>query len=699
MLLGGCMETRTPSTESIAASAPVLPRAHPGYVQWLRKQSLLEQAQTYTAAVADTPLQWGLPEQPDRTARLLQAASVWLHVEPRSLRAGSAAFTALSSPALLAQLHSAGVEGLFFSPTAENGALWHERPTDGRDEISFHFSPESGTDKALQTLTASAEAAGIRTGGGVLPLATGIGPDFFLAARHARDFAGLYMMVEIPRSLWKFLPDASDFLDIRLPDAALLERLYRAELLPPLPQAEGTAHDPQAAPAAAGWAITGPVSGTDGAERRWLYRWQGNILRPVLHWANPTGRAAALFSAALIRHTGMLRQTLTAVDAAPMFTFARTFSPNQFTMSDAAAFCNAVARENRKYGGWTLLDTDVPPALLPAAQATGVDFVRDSAVTPAALLAMLTGDSTPLTAALAEQLRAGIKQSRLARIMPDSGGMRLPLADSAWEDRIPALAHWRAQQLVAGGSLRASGVTAAALSMGLSPEETVRAENMPRLLRRHTLLTAFCAGLPGLFVPQGADLRGAVNIVPPTESRTDGQLPLAQTAPWQPEGDTDMRAQHGAASRSVPEQKEGIAKAADTRHTLCYPPLSSQLKEPESYASHLLRLAETRRRLGIAEAVLTDVPSTPAGCAAALLRLPDGKRLLLAANFSQEKRTLSLPLPADDAVVVYGRTAALHAGGHLSLTLDADDCVFVLLDGRKSATVNGNIANRSQRRP
>ncbi|MDE8731452.1 hypothetical protein PZH39_17455, partial [Desulfovibrio desulfuricans] len=62
-----------------------------------------------------------------------------------------------------------------------------------------------------------------------------------------------------------------------------------------------------------GWAVTGEVRGADGQVWRWVYRYSGNALRPVLLWQGPSGQARRVFSASVIQHTGLQQQTLAGI--------------------------------------------------------------------------------------------------------------------------------------------------------------------------------------------------------------------------------------------------------------------------------------------------------------------------------------------------------------------------------------------------
>ena len=227
----------------------------------------------------------------------------------------------------------------------------------------------------------------IQMGGELPPAATGLGPDFILQARRAARFDGIYAMIAVPQKDWDLLPrlpDEWECLPLR-PEA--VAQLAQRGLLP-----DALVRDslPWATPG--GWAATGEVRGADGRIRRWVYRYSGDALRPVLLWQDPSGQARRIFSAAIIRHTGLQQQTLTGLrlealmgldvpaGAAEDAAAAQAAHPGA---GDAARFArltpgldalDEAAREVHRYGGWAMQDDVLPPSLTPVVLAGARGF-------------------------------------------------------------------------------------------------------------------------------------------------------------------------------------------------------------------------------------------------------------------------------------------------------------------------------------
>ncbi|MCI7508087.1 MAG: hypothetical protein MSA67_10980, partial [Desulfovibrio piger] len=183
-------------------------RADPGYIQWLERQSMLGNADELAAEVSGSERLWGNSGSNDRLPLLLDAAPCWLEVNPHTLRGKAPAMQSLARSGTLEAFRRMGFSGLYLSPSQEQGALWHNqlRPDFGTGTTSLAFDARSGDDEQFARLNARAATSGFQLGGSLPPAATGLGPDFFLQARHASRFSGLYAMMEAPASLWGTLP-------------------------------------------------------------------------------------------------------------------------------------------------------------------------------------------------------------------------------------------------------------------------------------------------------------------------------------------------------------------------------------------------------------------------------------------------------------------------------------------------------------
>src|SRR5439155_4954041 len=85
--------------------------------------------------------------------------------------------------------------------TGAAGNGWEFTPTlDGWfDRISIDLDPALGTKGEYARLVEAAAARKGSVAGDLVPLHTGLGPDFRLALRAYRDYPGMYTMIEVRR--------------------------------------------------------------------------------------------------------------------------------------------------------------------------------------------------------------------------------------------------------------------------------------------------------------------------------------------------------------------------------------------------------------------------------------------------------------------------------------------------------------------
>lgn len=679
-----------PASGATAAQAASngLPRADPGYLQWLERQSMLGAAPELTAQVSGTERIWRNSSTARRLPVLLGAAPNWFALNPYTVSTGQPVFRALAGGAGAGfpdALPQAGLNGLFVSPTGERGDLWnkHNQSSPGGENVaSLRFDPALGSDADFEKLAQRLEPLQIQMGGELPPAATGLGPDFILQARRAARFDGIYAMIAVPQKDWDLLPrlpDEWECLPLR-PEA--VAQLAQRGLLP-----DALVRDslPWATPG--GWAATGEVRGADGRIRRWVYRYSGDALRPVLLWQDPSGQARRIFSAAIIRHTGLQQQTLaglrlealmgldvpagSAEDAAA----AQAAHPGG---GDAARFArltpgldalDEAAREVHRYGGWAMQDDVLPPSLTPVVLAGAVDFSRDSITPAAAAYALLSGDAAPLAALLRASQASGVDQSRLARGLHDWQAVDWrPLLDLPQGRELIRKAQRLAGAPPEAMQLWTTPASLAARALGLKTAEASASAadgsgKSAALREACLLLLGWRVGLPGLSFVSPQDLSGALDL-----SRSTADLPasLGLTPLW------------GG-------NPGGVAPDAPS----AFGALEQQWADRQSFLHSMARLLRARRDAGLAEGKLLAVFSGPPGCVAVLSALPSGGCWLLAANFSAEKRIFPLALPAGitartvrDIGGGQDLSSALTRNGHgLELELDGRHSRHVLLDG------------------
>ncbi len=623
-----------------------LPRADPGYLQWLERQSMLGEAPELAAQVSGTERLWHNSGEAVRVPVLLRAAPNWLSLDAHSLAASGPLFRALVSARLPAKLPALGFEGLFLAPVGERADIWTaESATDAgsgpgasRARGVASFTPDAawGGAEDFDRLAQGAEEAGVQLGGELPPAATGLGPDFILQARQAPRFGGIYAMISVPREAWVDLPEAKSEWDCRALDATAVARLAERGLLPP-----ELLRDRLDWAAPSGWAATGEVRGVDGQARRWVYRHGPDPLLPVLHWQDPTGRARRIVSAASIRQVGLDGQTLTGLrfeallglDVPPEGRGASP-APERAALAPGLGALDEAAREIHRYGGWALQADALPAALAPLILAGPVDFNRDAATPRATAEALLTGDAAPLASALRASLDAGIAQSRCARGPVGEGGV----GPDAKGETPAALA------------LRALGLDA---RLPASPGEK-------RALREACLfLLGWRIGLPGLafFSPQ--ELAGAI-----APAGAEGLTPL-----W-----------------DVAQGRPGSAPPL----SLAFGPLAGQEADASSFLRAVSGLLLARKASGLALGELVAVSGGRDGWLAALSALPGGGLWLTVGNASPTRRSLTVPLPRAAASARDAAGAAdmgglapprLTAGGRsVEVELDGRQCRHVLLE-------------------
>lgn len=675
-----------PASGATAAQAASngLPRADPGYLQWLERQSMLGAAPELTAQVSGTERIWRNSSTARRLPVLLGAAPNWFALNPYAVSTGRPVFRALAGGAGAGfpdALPQAGLNGLFVSPTGERGDIWnkHNQPSPGGENVaSLRFDPALGSDADFEKLAQRLEPLQIQLGGELPPAATGLGPDFILQARRAARFDGIYAMIAVPRKDWDLLPrlpDEWECLPLR-PEA--VAQLARRGLLP-----DALVRDslPWATPG--GWAATGEVRGADGQIRRWVYRYSGDALRPVLLWQDPSGQARRIFSAAIIRHTGLQQQTLTGLRLeALMGLDVPAGAAEDAATAQAARFArltpgldalDEAAREVHRYGGWAMQDDVLPPSLTPVVLAGAVDFSRDSITPAAAAYALLSGDAAPLAALLRASQASGVDQSRLARGLHDWRAVDWrPLLDLPQGRELIRKAQRLAGAPPEAMRLWTTPASLAARALGLKPAEASASAadgngKNAALREACLLLLGWRVGLPGLSFVSPQDLSGALDL---PRSTADLPASLGLTPLW------------GDNPGNVGQSGTPAAPSA-------FGALEQQWADRQSFLHSMARLLRARRDAGLAEGKLLAVFSGPPGCVAVLSALPSGGCWLLAANFSAEKRIFPLTLPSGIAAraardIGGGQdlSSALTRNGHgLELELDGRHSRHVLLDG------------------
>ncbi|MBQ7738278.1 MAG: hypothetical protein IJT59_01295 [Desulfovibrionaceae bacterium] len=395
-----------------------LPRINPTYIHWLSQQSMLGRADSYIDQVSGTTRIWQNTGVEERFRVFLEAAPNWLELNPYLTTNFQAVFRAYARSERLGELAALGIRGLFIAPTGESAAVWSDEAQSdpsGMDQVSFSLASAAGSDKDFESLIEILNQNNFQLGGLLPPAATGLGPDFMLEMRAAPGFQGLYAVVEIPRKYWPNLPKADDEWLVKPLPKSVVETLSLDGYLP-----LSFVRDKLPWGANSGWAVTGVVRCADGSERRWAYYYARNPKRPVLLWQDPSGHARKIYSAAVIRHTGLQQQTLAAIKLAPWFGLESTaadIDPHKLTLEarlePGLSALGAISQEIRRYGGWSVLADQFAPSAT-SYLLSKTDFVRDNYTQAAFDYAYLKADAEPLKAMLRLAIQDKVAQKRLA---------------------------------------------------------------------------------------------------------------------------------------------------------------------------------------------------------------------------------------------------------------------------------------------
>lgn len=465
LFLTGCAST----------SSPKLPRPFPGYAHWLEKQSMINQAPKIIAQVSQSELIWLQGSDPGRARLMLETAPSWLD--------SRLAFRELAQDT--PKIAGLGISGIYMGHMGELPDIWlsasaNTAPT---APASLNFNPGLGTEENFENLVKTAENNGLELGGALLAGYTGRGPDFALQARKVTGYAGLYAMLPVPAEAEQLLPphakDQDEWQATRLGKKEVTA-LTEAGVLP-----VSIARDNISWASPGGWASTGPITGADGSTRRWVYRYAYTPEQPVMAWQDPSGQAAKIFSAAIIRHTGLLGISLAGIHMEPLMGLEPGQSGDS-ALSPGIDAINDIARQIHRYGGWAMQADAMPAYAIEQILKGQCDFCRDDLTETLAVYGLLYADGRPLAQLYRNWLKNRLDTGRLARgpienfnikLLPGGQEYALP------QDKLSAF-----EALGNVGKIQAS-----------RPE-------LKDALKQ--FLTGFRAGLPGLAFFEQSELNG-----------------------------------------------------------------------------------------------------------------------------------------------------------------------------------------------
>jgi trehalose synthase len=652
----------------------------PNYIQFLEQNSMLFQAAQEASLISGEGVQWRHTYGYPQPKEVVKTASTWLLYYPASLITppNQSVLGTWALPLFWDTLQNVGIQALHTNPMERSGGIvgtTYTTTIDGWfDRIALDIDPQFGTEAEFKQMVSVAGQRGAIIAGDLVPLHTGLGPDFRLAERAYKDYPGMYTMVEIPQSLWGLLPTVSDPWGHELLPADAAVQLKNMGYIP------GTIHSADADPNAStwtGWSATPEVVGVDGKLRRWVYLHVFKPAQPALNWLDPTYASRRALYGDTARNIVDRGSKILRLDAAPFLgidpdsndSMAQTYlQPLSIAGTDDLAFMS------RKLGGWTFQELNVPLEQLSLYTQYGPDLSYDFFTRAQVLHPLITGDVLPLRLAHSLLLQKGVQAGTLIHDLQNHDEITYQLIDLGSRDNAqldgqtingvqlkqqilkemqstvgaaPYNKLYRPQQ--DGVATTFAGFIAAAL--GIQDPYHATADQVAQIRQGHLLVAHANAMQPGVFALSAWDLAGAL----PVPADSVANYTAGGDWRWINRGGVDLLNVNPSATTT---RILGLPKA----QTL-YGPLPQQLNSPDSFASRIKVMLAARKQYQIAEATMNAVP-------------PTGNRSVC---------VLEMTLPGDKAFAI-----TVLNYGHSSASIDVD--LTLIPPGIPASQVSGEMA-------
>lgn len=664
-------------------------------MQWLEDHSMLYQASCLCEKYAAQPTLWKNTYSTPRHEALLERASVWFSVYPVSMitEEEQSLLGYLGTESLWQAFSNVGIEALHTGPMKKAGG-WRDdtfTPTvDGWfDRISLQIDSAFGTEEEYKHLVKTAAQHGGIIAGDLVPGHTGKGPDFRLAARHHKEYSGIYVMINIPESDWSLLPEVNDEWDsVNLPFETV--DLFTEKGYLPGRLQRVLFSNPGSDISPSGWDATGIITGVDGVRRRWVYLHFFKSGQPTMNWMDPSGGASRIVMGDVIKTIQDLGACAVRLDANPFLGIERKPGSRIATSEChplAVMASEQIAWQVRRFGGWSFQELNMSLEEIKRFSDAGPDFSYDFITRPAVQHALLTGDATFLKFMLDFMLRMGIRPARLIHSMQNHDEITYELvhfivhADETFEydgetltgDALRTRIRTEMEQKaispktpynhLSGNGLCTTLTGLAGTRLGITDIWNMDAEQTAEIMKAHLLLVLFNSMQPGIFNLSGWDLVGALPL--PVESIPE--LVADGDTRWVNRGAYDLLGSNPSCTAS----RDGLPVAKNL-----YGTITEQLTQPRSFVRQLRRILSVRKKYNIDRSTSRPRPeTTDRGVVVLLNELPDQQGLQLTAlnfGFQTAHETLHFPDQAGQRVtdiIQDIQFSALSETGQINLTL------------------------------
>ncbi|MGE2734599.1 maltose alpha-D-glucosyltransferase [Mycolicibacterium vaccae] len=599
---------------------------NPAYVEWLRAQSMLADANEISRQFAGQGSMWQNPYAKPNPRAAVETASVWFTAYPLSLitRADESFLKAMANDDMWKAFAEIGIEAIHTGPVKQAGGIsgWQYTPSvDGHfDRIATQIDPAFGTEEEFRQMCAAATWYGGTIIDDIVPGHTGKGADFRLAEMNYADYPGIYHMVEVDPRDWNRLPDVPDGMDSLNLDHDTVEWLDKAgyiigRLQRVIFYAEGIKET--------NWSVTRPVTGVDGVERRWVYLHYFKDGQPSINWLDPSFAGMRLVIGDALHSLADLGTGALRLDANGFLGVEKAATEGDSAWSEGHPLSQAanhlIASMVRKVGGFTFQELNLTIDDIHQMGHSGADLSYDFVNRPAYHHALATGGTEFLRLTLRTTLELGVDPASLVHALQNHDELTYELlhwenghrddvyvykdtemtgeqiAHSVRSDLIENLTGPAApyNQVFTTNGIACTTATVVCAALGIRDLDDIT--DIDPIRHAHLLLAMFNALQPGVFALSGWDLCGMLT------------LPVDKVSELVAGGDTRWinRAAHDLMGTNPGARSSAAGMPAGRS---LYGSIPEQLADDKSFLRQLQAILKVRSHYGIATSRQIDIP-------------------------------------------------------------------------------------------
>jgi trehalose synthase len=596
------------------------------YINFLEKKSMLYQASELAKTISGNGVQWRHSYSEPQHEKVIEKASVWFDAYPASIigKKTSNTLQTLGDKDLWNIFRQIGIKAIHTGPMETAGGIvkgdFTTTVDGGFDPIMYGIDPKYGTDAEFKKMTETAAEYGGIIISDVVPGHTGKGPDFRLAERNYKDYPGIYDIISINEKDWNLLPKFDNQWETVGIDKKTVDALCQKGYLPG--RLQNVRFKPKGyEEVVTGWDATAPIKGVDGIERRWVFLHYYRPGQPTMNWLDPSFAAQRIITGGITNAFKVLGAKMVRLDA-NAYLGIEPVVKSDTTWSNATPLAilasNYLAMYARKIGGWTYEEVGLPLNEMKKFMKLGPDISIDFITRGGLIHSAYTGNAGLLKLTLREMLKAGIDPKRLMHSLQSHDNFGYSFSDlSKYFDRkykynnemlsgkkIEALVQVDMKKVMpyvkgSGSSICTTYVGLFASRMQIEDIYNMTPQEKEKILKGMILVTLYSAMQPGIIDISGWDLVGALPVS--VDNKSIEKYIKQGDYRWLNRGAYDLMGYDIEAK----ESSEGIPKPP-----ALFGSLPEQLKDSNSYVSHLKYILTVREKYKIPLSKMVLVPET-----------------------------------------------------------------------------------------